>query len=82
MHYNYSGCGLSGIKNFAHFNNAMGWKGKLTNKLASLDACKEYMYACVYMKCGHNINWEILQIHTNKHKYVLLMSNSLFSSKK
>ena len=56
-------------------NNTMGRKGKLTNKLASQDKYDSNLMhvrhtcMCVYMKCGHNINLKISQIHTNTRTY-------------
>ena len=48
-------------------NHAMGYK--LINKLADSKNLK-HPFMCVYMKCGHNINWEI----SNKHKNLQISS--------
>ena len=53
----------------------LGIRSYLCNSLTdSNDACKAYMYVCVHIKCGHNINGEILQIHTNKHRNLPMSS--------
>ena len=47
----------------------LGIRSYLCNSLTdSNDACKAYMYVCVHIKCGHNINpFKNLQISLLGH---------------